>query len=137
MKVRRSRLLLSVLVLALVPLLGPAASMQQAPKRPVEIEDVIAWKTLGAPALSTDGRWFGYRLAPQEGDAEVVLKQVRGEKELRFPAWSQPQGEGGGGRGGAAAGGVNASLAFSEDGRWAAFTSYPSRTAAQRLRRQR
>jgi hypothetical protein len=30
MKLRRSRLLLSVAVLALVPLFGPAASMQQA-----------------------------------------------------------------------------------------------------------
>ena len=136
MNVRRSRLLCSVLVLALVPLAGPAAKSQDAAKRPIEIADVIAWKTLGAPALSSDGQWFGYRLAPQEGDAEVVLKQVRGSRELRFPAGEQPQAEaGGGGRGGA--GGAAAGLAFSEDGAWAAFTSYPTRTAAQRLRRQR
>ena len=69
MKTRRSRLLLSMLVLALVPLFGPAATMQPAPKRPVQIEDVIAWKTLGASVLSADGQWFGYRLTPQEGDA--------------------------------------------------------------------
>jgi len=137
MKVRRSRLLLSVFVLALVPLLGPAASMQQAAKRPVEIADVIAWKALGASVVSSGGQWFGYRLTPQEGDAEVVLKQIRGGRELRFPAGEQPQAEGGGGggRGGAAA--ATASLAFSEDGAWAAFTSYPTRVAAQRLRRQR
>src|SRR3954466_6925023 len=120
MKVRRSRLLLSILVLAFVPVFGPAASMQQAPKRPVDIEDVIAWKAMGATTLSADGEWFGYKLSPQEGDAEVVLKRVRGDKELKFPAGEQPQGDGaGGGRG--VAGGAGAALAFSEDGKWAAF----------------
>jgi dienelactone hydrolase len=139
MRLSRPRLVLSVLVLALVPLFGPAASMQQAAKRAIEVEDVIAWKSMGATVLSSDGQWFGYRLAPQEGDAEIVLKRVRGDsKELRFPAGEQPQGEGGGGGGrGAAAGGATASLAFSEDGKWAAFTTYPTRAAVQRLRRQR
>jgi dipeptidyl aminopeptidase/acylaminoacyl peptidase len=138
MKTSRSRLFLSIVVLALVPLLGPAASMQPAAKRPIEIADVIAWKALATPTLSSDGQWFAYRLAPQEGDADVVLKQIRGDKELKFPAGEQPQGEGGGGRGGPGGpGGGTTSVAFSEDGKWAAFTSYPSRAAAQRLRRQR
>jgi dipeptidyl aminopeptidase/acylaminoacyl peptidase len=138
MKLRRSRLLFSVAVLALVPLFGPAASMQQAAKRPIEVSDVVAWKTLGATVLSADGQWFGYRAAPQEGDGEVVLKRVRGEKEMRFPIGEQPQGEaGGGGRGGAAAGAGSAALSFSEDAKWAAFMTYPTKQAAQRLRRQR
>src|SRR6187551_3132262 len=135
MIVRRPSLAAAILVLALVPLFGPAASMQQAVKRPVEIEDVIAWKAMGTATISADGQWFGYRLSPQEGDAEVVLKRTRGDnKELKFPAGEQPQAEGGG-RGGAAGAGV--SLAFSEDGKWAAFTTYPTRAAAQRLRCQR
>ena len=139
MHARRTRLVLSIAVLALAPLFGPAASMQQAPRRAIEVEDVIAWKSIGSTVLSSDGQWFGYRLAPQEGDAEVVLKRVRADKELRFPIGEQPQGEGGGGggRGGAAAGPGTASLAFSEDGKWAAFTTYPTHAAALRLKRQR
>src|SRR5687767_4911788 len=138
MTLRRSRLLLSVAVLALVPLFGPVASMQDAPKRPIEVSDVVAWKTVGATVLAADGQWFGYRVAPQEGDGEVVVKRVRGEKELRFPIGEQPQAEGGGGgRGAAAAGAGSAALSFSEDARWAAFMTYPTRQAAQRLRRQR
>src|SRR5690349_6421840 len=87
MTTRSSRLWLAIAVLVLVPLFGPAASMQQAPKRPIELEDIIAWKSMGATALSADGQWFGYRLAPQEGDAEIVIKRVRGgDKEMRFPA---------------------------------------------------
>jgi dipeptidyl aminopeptidase/acylaminoacyl peptidase len=136
MNVRRSKLWIAIVALALSPLAGASVWTLQAPKRPIDIADVIAWKTLGSPVLSSDGQWFGYRLAPQEGDADVVLKQIRGDKELRFPAGEQPQSEGGGGGRGGAAGGAS-SLGFSEDGKWAAFTSYPTRAAAQRLRRQR
>jgi dipeptidyl aminopeptidase/acylaminoacyl peptidase len=136
---RRPRFLLALAVLVAGPYLVPAATQpaqtpQAATKRPIEIEDVIAWKTLGSTVLSADGQWFGCRLAPQEGDAEIVLKRVRGDKEWRFPAGEQPQGEAGGGRGG---GGAVSTLAFSEDGKFAAFTTYPTRAAAQRLRRQR
>jgi dipeptidyl aminopeptidase/acylaminoacyl peptidase len=137
MKSRRPQLLLAVAVLVIAPLFGPAALMQQAPKRVVDVEDVIAWKSLGSPVLSNDGQWFGYRLAPQEGDAEVVVKAVRSDKTMRFPIGEVPAaGAGGGGRGGAA-GGATATLAFSDDGKWAAFSTYPTRVAAQRLKRQR
>src|SRR5436190_13847864 len=114
MTTRRSRLWLAIAALVFVPLFGPAASMQQAPKRPIELEDIIAWKSMSATALSADGQWFGYRLSPQEGDGEIVIRRVRGDgKEMRFPAGEAPQAEaGGGGRGGAA---VNSTLAFSED----------------------
>jgi dipeptidyl aminopeptidase/acylaminoacyl peptidase len=138
---RRPRFLLAVAVLVAGPYLVPAATqpaaqaIQPAVKRAIEIEDVIAWKSIGSTVLSSDGEWFGYRIAPQEGDAEIVLKRVRADKEWRFPAGEQPQAAGaGGGRGGAAA---ISTLAFSEDGKFAAFTTYPTRTAAQRLRRQR
>ena len=134
---RRPRFLLAVAVLVAGPYLVPAATQPAQPttKRAIEIEDVIAWKTIGSTVLSADGQWFGYRSAPQEGDAEIVLKRIRADKEWRFPAGEQPQGEGGGGRGGGAA--ATSSLAFSDDGKFAAFTTYPTRAAAQRLRRQR
>src|SRR5215467_1105972 len=132
------RLALAVAVLALMPLLGATAAMQQAAKRPIQLEDIIAWKSASANVVSADGQWYGYRYAPQEGDAEVVVKRIHGDKkELRFPIGELPQGGdgGGGGRGGAIGGGSN--LAFSEDGKFVAFTTYPTRQAAQRLRRQR
>src|SRR3954469_24563551 len=138
MKLRHARLVFSVAVLTVATLAGPAAQVQKASGRPVDVEDVTAWKTIATPVLSSDGQWFGYRLAPQEGDAEVVLKRVRADKELRFPAGEQPQAEAGGGGGrGAAPGAGTASLAFSEDGKWAAFTTYPTHAAALRLKRQR
>jgi hypothetical protein len=138
MTLHRPRLLFAIAVLALVPLFGPAASMQSTTaKRPIELEDIIAWKSVTTPVLSSDGQWFGYRLAPQEGDAEVVVSRTHGDKTMRFPAGEQPQAAdgGGGGRGGPA--GASATLGFSEDGKWVAFMTYPTRQAAQRLKRQR
>src|SRR5262245_9513985 len=136
MRTRRTQLVLAIAVLALAPLAGPPASMQSAPKRPLEVSDVIAWRTIGATTLSSDGQWFAYRSTPQEGDGEVVVKRARGDKEMRFPIGEQPQAEGGGGRGGAGAP-PPSSLAFSEDGKWVAFMTYPPHQAAQRLKRQR
>src|SRR5260221_9873935 len=135
MTTRRPRHVLAIAALVLAPLVGRAASMQQAPKHAVEVEDVVAWKSLGSAVLSDDGQWFGYRLVPQEGDAEVVLKALRSDKTLRFPIGEVPQAAGGGGRGGA--GVATSPLALSDDGKWAAFSTYPTRAAALRLKRQR
>src|SRR5436190_1800480 len=134
MKSRRPQLLIAIAALVIAPLFGSPASTQPAPKRPVDVEDVVAWKTLGTPVLSNDGQWFGYRLAPQEGDAEVVVKAVRSDKTMRFPIGEVAAGAGGG-RGGPA--GATSALAFSDDGTWAAFTTYPNHQAALRLKRQR
>jgi len=132
------RLTLAVAVLALLPLWGATAAMQQAAKRPIQLEDIIAWKTASANVVSADGQWYGYRYAPQEGDAEVVIRRIHGDrKELRFPIGELPQPTDGGGGGRGAATGGGSSLAFSQDGRFVAFTTYPTRQAAQRLRRQR
>jgi hypothetical protein len=124
-----------------LPLLGPPATMQQAaqPKRPIELQDIINWKAIGTTALSNDGQWFAYRVVPGEGDAQIIVKRARGgEKELTFDVGEIPTaGAGAGGRGGDTGGGGSASLDFSEDSKFVAFTTYPSRRETQRLRRQR
>ncbi len=136
MKSRRPRFLIAVAALAMAPLFGAPASMQQAAKRAVDVEDVIAWKNLGSTVLTDDGAWFAYRLAPQEGDAEVVVRQARGgDKTMRFPIGEVPAAGVGGGRGGAAV--ATSAIVFSDDAKWLAFSTYPTRAAALRLKRQR
>jgi dipeptidyl aminopeptidase/acylaminoacyl peptidase len=137
---RPRRLVLTLALAAIVPLLGPAARMQQAQpasqKRAIQLEDIINWKSIGSPAVSNDGQWFAYRLAPGEGDAKVVVRSTGSDKAWTFDI-GEP-GTGGGGRGGGGAGFAGgATLSFSEDSKWVAFTTYPSRLEARRLRRQR
>ena len=40
--------------------------------------------------LSNDGRWFAYQHAPNEGDAEVVLRSMQDGKETRIPIGEPP-----------------------------------------------
>ena len=135
MKSPLRRLLLATVLLALVPLAAPVVLTEQAPaesrsKRAIELEDIIAWKTIGATTLSNDGQWFAYRVAPQEGDAELIVRNVATGKATTFDL-----GETGGGAGGGFGGG--GAIQFSDDSKWIVFNTSPSRAEAQRLRRQR
>ena len=92
----------------------------QAP-RPIALADILAWKTISAAVVSSDGVWFAYRIGPGEGDAEVVVRQTRGDKEFKFGA-----GESGGN-----------DIAFSEDSKWVAFSVSPTKKENEALRKQR
>lgn len=135
MKSTRLRLFLTITLVSALPVL---AQMQQAAppaaKTALTVQDVIEWKSISTTALSKNGEWFAYRVAPQEGDAELVVRNVATGKETTYPL-GEVGGPVGGGGGAVFAGG--ASLQFSDDSKWIAFTTGPSRAEAQRLRRQR
>jgi dipeptidyl aminopeptidase/acylaminoacyl peptidase len=85
--------------------------------------DISAWKSIRSQQLSHDGRWFAYVLAPNEGDAEVIVREVAaGGRERRFPVGDV---------------GSNPSLSLSGDGKWVAFLSWPNAEETARLRRDR
>ncbi len=97
--------------------------------RQLTLNDLLAWKGVRTPQLSNDGKWFAYILAPNEGDAEVVVRgTAAGAQETRFPVGDASAGGGGGGRGGAAGGAQ--SVAISGNNRWLAFMVNPSAAAA-------
>ena len=128
MKSMRLRLFLAVAVMTAIPVFGPAASMEQAAapsaaKKSMDIEDVIAWKTVSTTAISKNGEWFAYRVAPQEGDAELTVRNVATGKETKFPLGEVGAPAGGGPAAAVFAGG--ASLQFSDDSKWIAFTTSP------------
>ncbi|MEP6731241.1 MAG: prolyl oligopeptidase family serine peptidase [bacterium] len=121
---------------AIVLLLAPViARAQQATSgsRPLTTADIQAWKTIRAQTLSNDGKWFVYQLAPNDGDAEVVVRATRESKELRFQIGELPapvQGPPGAG------GAPGASLVIAPTSRFAAFTMYPTAKEAKRLKTQ-
>lgn len=107
---------------SVAPDLAAQAPPAAAP-RPMTPADISAWKSIRSQQLSHDGRWFAYVLAPNEGDAEVILREVAaGGKEHRFPVGEASQ---------------SPSLVLSADGRWAAFLRWPKTADAERLRRER
>ncbi len=118
MKRLRSTAILALFaaVLAFVPL-----GAQDAAKRPIGLDDILAIRALGVTSLSTNGQWLGYRLSPQQGDSEVILRATSGDKEMKFAV-----GEGAGG-----------ALSFSADSAWAAMAISPTRREAQANTRAR
>ena len=136
----RRRLALTLALAALMPLVGPAATMQKAAKKAIQLEDIINWKAIGATTVSNDGQWFAYRLAPGEGDAQIVIRATRSDKELKFDI-----GDPSGGNAGAPAGPGPGARDPAAARRWNSpptrngLRLRPTRNAAeaQRLRRQR
>jgi len=96
--------------------------------RPITPVDISAWKSIRAATLSNDGAWFAYTLAPNEGDAELIVRQTAANgKEYRYPIGEPPAGGPGGASG----------VQLSGDGKWAAFLVYPKAADQKRMRRDR
>ncbi len=136
----------SFLVAAIValPLVSPSAqdttarSRQGAATRIVgrqfTVADLRGWKSIRSPVLSDDGKWFGYVLAPNDGNAKVVLRQTAdGGKELGFPIGEPPAPA----PGAPGAGGAGPSVTISGDAKYAAFIVFPSKAPARRGRGDR
>jgi len=98
--------------------------------RQLTLTDLMSWKQIRTPLLSNDGRTFVYVLAPNEGDAEVVIRgTAAGAKETRFAIGEPPAPQGG-----FAALAPPTNIAISGNGKWAAFLIYASQS--EKARRQ-
>ena len=120
---------LTLAAIAVVPVALEAQSATpsvtpSAARRAMTPADISAWKSIRGATLSSDGAWFAHLLAPNEGDAEVVVRQTTaGGKVLRFPIGEPP-----------ANGGAPVMAA---DGRWVAMLVYPKAAEQKKLRQQR
>ncbi len=85
----RMRQLAAVLsLLALLSYAG-AASAQQV-KRPLTHNDYDSWRTIQAPQLSRDGKFVAYAFLPQDGDGEIVVRNIATGNEWRTPRGYRP-----------------------------------------------
>ncbi len=96
-------------------------------KRALSLDDLLSWKGIRSPTLSNDGRWMAYILAPNEGDAEFVVRSTAaGATETRAPIGEPPGGFG-----------PATNVAISGNNRWVAYTIYPKADDAKKARRDR
>ena len=95
--------------------------------RQLSVNDLLGWKGIRTPALSNDGKYFAYVLAPNEGDAEVIVRSTAaGANEMRFPIGDAAGGGGGAGRGG----GGTPTVSISGNNKWVAFLEFASSAQA-------
>ncbi len=109
------RAALSLVILMAITIVAPAAAQEGS--RTIAMPDILAWKSIRARAVSPDGAWLAYHLAPTEGDSEVVVRSLTGDAEHRFPAGELPMFGSG-------------QLEFSDSSAWFAFQIRPDREAA-------
>lgn len=133
---RKTKSFLTAILWILLVIPGFSAQGEKAAPqklKTIEIEDILAWKSIRSTALSNDGKWFTYRLSPGKGESEVITRKTKGEKEFKFPGGQAPRPQ----RRRPGVAPRAGDISFSEDSRWVAFTIYPTEKEAEVAKRQR
>ena len=79
---------LALVVCLLVVSVGLSA--QTPAKRPISYDAYDGWKTIQGTKISRDGTWLVYVLSPQDGDSELVVKNLKTGAESRQPRGREP-----------------------------------------------
>src|SRR3954462_3358414 len=88
------KLLIAVAVAApfVVQAFRPAVIDAQTPaKKPITHDVYDSWKSIQGTKLSADGVWLAYALTPQDGDGELVVRNLKTSAEIRAPRGRDPQ----------------------------------------------
>jgi dipeptidyl aminopeptidase/acylaminoacyl peptidase len=69
---------------------GSFAATQAPGKRPLSHADYDGWRSIQGQQISRNGKFIAYALVPQDGDGEVVVRNLDTGKEWRAPRGAQP-----------------------------------------------
>ena len=123
-----------------------APVVARAQKKVLTQADWDKWKSIQAPAISSDGKWALYTLAPQVGDGELIVRATQGSTEIRVPRGyiGRPNNVPGGLRPRASGnpeddptGATTAPGQFTADGKFALVLTYPAQAEFDRAARNR
>ncbi|HEU4389713.1 MAG TPA: hypothetical protein VFV34_18050, partial [Blastocatellia bacterium] len=133
-----------LLVASALPRLSAA---EQVAKRPLTHADYDGWRSIQAQQLSSNGKYVAYALVPEEGDGEIVVRNIATGGEWRHARGSRPepvqqqqeatgvleprQPRGTGGGQAAAAG----QLTFMPDSTALVFTIYPAKAEVDKAKK--
>lgn len=112
-----------------------------ADKRPLTANDYDNWRHIQNQQLSNDGRYLAYAIFPQQGDGELVIRDLKTGKELRQPIgelppppppnYANPQPE----NGPPAAPGI--ALKFTPDSSTVVFSTFAPHDAVEKAKREK
>lgn len=87
---QRTSLRWIAVVLSLIVCPVAPASAQAPAKRPITHDVYDTWKSIRGTQVSRDGVWLAYALTPQDGDGELVVRNLRTGAEHRHPRGQDP-----------------------------------------------
>src|ERR1051326_1051505 len=107
-------------------------------KRPLNHNDYDGWKSIVGQKLSNDGKFLAYGVFPQEGDGEVVIRNLVTGKEQREPAGARPQPAAAAtGEEGPPPEARGVTIAFSADSRTLVFSTFPPKAESDKAKKDK
>src|SRR5260370_25902867 len=67
-----------------------SAGQTSTHKKPVTHDVYDSWKSIQGTKLSRDGVWLAYALTPQDGDGELVVRNLKTNAEIRAARGREP-----------------------------------------------
>jgi dipeptidyl aminopeptidase/acylaminoacyl peptidase len=117
------------------------AGIAQTTKRPLHHRDYDPWRAIQGQGLSRDGKFLAYSLFPEDGDGEIVVRNLTTGKESRESAGSlppapdtqnfeaPPEAAGPAGR--------SVRLAFTADGKFLISTAFPKKADTDQAKKDK
>ncbi|HWC98816.1 MAG TPA: prolyl oligopeptidase family serine peptidase [Candidatus Sulfopaludibacter sp.] len=115
-----------------------SCALAQPAKRPLNHHDYDGWRTIASQHLSADGKFLAYAVFPQEGDGEVIVRNLTTGQETRYPAGARPA---------PAAAAVpeegpppearGATITFSSDSHTVVFSTFPSKADTDKAKKEK
>ena len=101
------------------PVVASAASpvVPIAQKKPITHDVYDSWRSIVGQRLSRDGVWVAYSVQPQDGDGELIVRNLKTEQEYRHPRGTGD--------------------IITPDSKFVLFTISPTKAERDRLRQQR
>ena len=110
----------------------------QSGKRPLNHHDYDGWRAIVGQKISPDGKWLAYGRFPQEGDGEVVIRNLVTGKEQREPAGARPQPvPATGAEEGPPPEARGAVITFSSDSRTVVFSTFPTKSDTDKAKKEK
>jgi dipeptidyl aminopeptidase/acylaminoacyl peptidase len=75
---------------AIAVFVAPLAAQQPAAKKPITHDVYDGWKAIQGTKVSRDGLWVAYALVPQDDDGELVVRNLKTNREYRAPRGRNP-----------------------------------------------
>lgn len=121
-----------------------SAKSQASARRALTHQDYDSWRSIQGQTLSRDGKFVAYAVVPQDGDGEIVVRNLATGKEYRSgrgwrPPAPPPSGDGAEPVAGPPGFGQAAATRprFTADNRFAIFTIEPDKADVMKARKER
>ncbi len=69
---------------------APLAAQSSAAKKPISYDAYDGWRSIQGTRISRDGSWLVYALIPEDGDGELVARNLKTGSEYRHPRGKDP-----------------------------------------------